>query len=66
MMEIVPELQALQPHISRNVMEYLIGKCTNTLHLRVVKQNEQAYQVYNGREDYLVVSKPEGQEIWIC
>jgi hypothetical protein len=65
-MEVVPELLSLQPHISRNVMEYLMGKCINILHLRVVRQDGENFRVYNGREDYLVVSRPEGQEIWLC
>jgi hypothetical protein len=49
MMEIVPELKALQPHICRNVMEYLIGKCLGTLHLRVVREDAERFKVYNGR-----------------
>jgi hypothetical protein len=65
-MDIIPELRAIQPHIAKNVMEYLISKCLSTLHLRVEKVDELNYKVFNGRSDYLQVFRKEDKAIWLC
>jgi hypothetical protein len=53
-------------HVSRNVMDYISNKSVNTLHLRVEKVDNLNYKVYSGRKDYLLVSKKDENDIWLC
>lgn len=56
-MELIPSLKEIQTHVAKNVMDYLISKCVFTLHLRVEKIDDSAYKVYNGRSDFLKVTR---------
>lgn len=40
-------------------MDYLVGKCAHTLHLRTEQTDQDTFKVFNGRTDYLFVRRVE-------
>ena len=65
-MDLIPSLKEIQTHVAKNVMDYLISKCVYTLHLMVEKIDELAFNVFNGRTDFLQVSRKAESDPWAC
>lgn len=65
-MDLIPSLKEIQTHISKNVMDYLVSKCVFTLHLRVEKEDDLTFKVFNSRTDFLKVTRTKESEPWAC